>query len=152
MAKKGISRTRAIQNTLARLGMQASPKQVVAALAEFGIDVNEGLVRQVKVDLLKQAAKSERQRVRTPQIERPQVRRPLEAAASTELSVVNPARRASVRTISPPSSSRRPRKQHVQLPQSLSIPLVTGQTPAFHDEIEPVVAGGVHRRDFQRQI
>lgn len=77
MTKKSISRTRAIQNTLARLGMQASPKQVVAALAEFGIDVNEGLVRQVKVDLLKQVAKSERQRVRTPQIGRPQVRRPL---------------------------------------------------------------------------
>ena len=36
MAKKSISRTRAIQNTLARLGMQASPKQVVAALAELG--------------------------------------------------------------------------------------------------------------------
>ena len=78
MAKKGISRTRAIQNTLARLGMQASSKQVVAALAEFGIDVNEGLVRQVKVDMLKQAAKSERQRVRIPQVERPQVRRPLQ--------------------------------------------------------------------------
>ncbi len=76
MAKKSISRTRAIRNALARLGMQASPKQVVAALAEFGIDVNEGLVRQVKMDMLKQAAKSERQRVRTPQIERPQVRCP----------------------------------------------------------------------------
>jgi len=56
--------------------MQASPKQVVAALTEFGIDVNEGLVQQVKVEMLKQAVKVERQRVRTPQIERPQVRRP----------------------------------------------------------------------------
>jgi hypothetical protein len=56
--------------------MQASPKQVVAALAEFGIDVNEALVRQVKVEMLKQAAKVERQQVRTPKIERPQVRLP----------------------------------------------------------------------------
>jgi hypothetical protein len=71
MAKQSISRTRAVLTTLARLGMQASSKQVVAALAEFGIGVNEGLVRQVKVDLLRQAAKSERQRVRTPQMERP---------------------------------------------------------------------------------
>ena len=48
--------------------------------------------------------------------------------------------------------SRRPRKQHVQLPQPLSIPLVTGQTPALHHEIEPVVAGGAHGSDIQRQI
>ena len=76
MARKGISKTTVIQNTLARLGMQASPKQVVAFLASFGIDVNEALVRQVKADMLKQAAKVERQQVRTPQVERPQVRRP----------------------------------------------------------------------------
>jgi hypothetical protein len=75
MAKKG-SKTRAIQNTLARLGMQSSPAQVVVALAEFGIDVNEGQVRQVKVDMLKQAAKIERQRVQSPRAGRPQVRRP----------------------------------------------------------------------------
>jgi hypothetical protein len=74
--RKKSSRTRAIQNTLARLGMQASPEQVVAALANFGIDVNEGLVRQVKLEMLKQAAKVKRQQVRTPQVEQPQVRRP----------------------------------------------------------------------------
>ena len=76
MAKKGISRTRAIQNALTRLGMQARPAQVVAALADIGIVVNEALVRQVRVKILKQAAKVERQQVKTPQIERPQVRRP----------------------------------------------------------------------------
>jgi hypothetical protein len=76
MAKKGISRTRAIQNALARLGMQASPMQVVAALADIGIVVNEALVRQVKVEMLKRAAKVEWQQVKTPQVERPQVRRP----------------------------------------------------------------------------
>ena len=76
MAKKGMSRARAIQNTLDRLGMQARPAQVVAALADIGIVVNEALVRQVRVEMLKQAAKVERQQVRTPHIERPQVRCP----------------------------------------------------------------------------
>jgi hypothetical protein len=71
-----ISRTRAIQTTLASLGMQASPAQVVAALAEFGVVVTEALVRQVKVKMLKRAAKVERQQMRTPQVERPKVRRP----------------------------------------------------------------------------
>lgn len=75
MTKKG-SRTRAIQNALARLGMAASPAQVVAALAGLGIVVNEALVRQVKVELLMQAAKGERQRVKTPKAQRPQVWRP----------------------------------------------------------------------------
>jgi hypothetical protein len=76
MTKKGISRTTAIQNALARLGMQASPEQVVGALAEFGIVVNEALVRQVRVKMLKQAAKVEREQVRTPHVERPKVQRP----------------------------------------------------------------------------
>ena len=71
-----FSKTVAIQNALARLGMQARPAQVVAALADIGIVVNEALVRQVRVKILKQAAKVERQQVRTPQIERPQVRHP----------------------------------------------------------------------------
>src|SRR5262249_34789581 len=48
--------------------------------------------------------------------------------------------------------SRRHREQPVQLPQPLTIPLVTGQTPRFHDEIEPVGPGRVHRRSIQRQI
>src|SRR5262245_39541637 len=79
MAKRrgpDTSKTRAIQNALARLGMQASPEQVVAAAAEFGIDVTEALVRQVKVELLKRAAKVERHQMRNPQVERPTVRRP----------------------------------------------------------------------------
>lgn len=73
---QGNSRARAIQNALARLGMQARPAQVVATLADIGIVVNEALVRQVRVEMLKQAAKVERQQVKTPQIKRPQVRRP----------------------------------------------------------------------------
>ena len=57
--RKGTSKARAIQNALARLGMQASAKQVVAALAGFGIDVTDAQVCQVKVEMVKQAAKAE---------------------------------------------------------------------------------------------
>src|SRR5262249_43350587 len=72
----GTSKKRAIQNALARLGMQASPKQVVAFLANFGIDVNEALVRRVKVEMLKQAARVQRQQVKVPNAVRSTVRRP----------------------------------------------------------------------------
>jgi hypothetical protein len=67
---------RAIQDALARLGMQANPKQVVAALAEFGIDVTETLARQVKVGMLKRVAQAERQQVKASTAERPKVRHP----------------------------------------------------------------------------
>jgi hypothetical protein len=43
--------------------MQASNREVVASLAEFGIDVTEGLVRQVKVEMLQEASKVERHKV-----------------------------------------------------------------------------------------
>jgi hypothetical protein len=56
--------------------MAARPAQVVAALADLGIVVNEALVRQVKVEMLKQAAKSERQQVKGLKAEPPQVRHP----------------------------------------------------------------------------
>ena len=71
-----ISKAKAVQNTLTRLGMQASPTQVVAALADFGIIVSEGLVRRVKVEMLKEAAYVERLRVKVPKAERPKVRHP----------------------------------------------------------------------------
>jgi hypothetical protein len=61
-----VSKKRTIQNTLARLGMQASNKEVVAALAEAGIGVAVGPVRRIKVELLKEAARVERQQVRLP--------------------------------------------------------------------------------------
>ena len=62
---------------LARLGMQASPEQVVAALAGCGIDVTETLVRQVRVEMLKEAAKVERQKVTVPdRFQRRQMRLP----------------------------------------------------------------------------
>jgi hypothetical protein len=62
-----VRKKRAIQNTLGRLGMQAGNQEVVAALAEVGIGVTKGLVRQIKVEILKEAARIERQRVRLPE-------------------------------------------------------------------------------------
>jgi hypothetical protein len=57
--------------------MQASNQEVIAALAEFGISVTEGLVRQVKVEMLKETAKCERQKVVDPgRFQRRQMRLP----------------------------------------------------------------------------
>jgi ADP-ribosylglycohydrolase len=62
---------------LGRLGMQASNRLVVASLAAFGIDVTEGQVRQVKVEMLKEAASVERQKVMVPgRCKRRQIRLP----------------------------------------------------------------------------
>jgi len=73
---QGFSKAKAIQNALARLGLQASAKQVVAAVASFGIDVSEALVCRVKRGMLKEVAKMERQRVKIPKAERPRVWHP----------------------------------------------------------------------------
>jgi hypothetical protein len=57
--------------------MQASNREGVTSLAEFGIDVTEGLVRQVKVELLKETAEVERQKVTVPdRFRRRQIRLP----------------------------------------------------------------------------
>ena len=72
-----MGRRRAIQKTLGRLGIQASNQEVVAALAECGMSVTEELVRQVKVEMLKGAAKVERQKVTVPdRFQRRQMRLP----------------------------------------------------------------------------
>ena len=72
-----MGRRRAIQKTLGRLGMQASNREVVAALAECGMSVTEELVRQVRVEMLKEAAKVERQKVTVPdRFQRRQMRLP----------------------------------------------------------------------------
>lgn len=47
------SKRRAIQNALGQLGWHASGKDVVALLANYGIEVNEALVGKVKVESLK---------------------------------------------------------------------------------------------------
>src|SRR5262245_48366507 len=61
-----MSRRRAIQKALGRLGMQASNREVVVSLEGFGIDETEAQVRQVKVEMLKEAAKVEWQKVTVP--------------------------------------------------------------------------------------
>jgi hypothetical protein len=45
---------RHIRNTLFRLGMQTTNKQVMAALQETEMVVSEELVRQVKIEMLKE--------------------------------------------------------------------------------------------------
>jgi hypothetical protein len=41
------SKRRAIQNALGRLGWQARSKEVIALLADYGIEVSEGLVSRM---------------------------------------------------------------------------------------------------------
>ena len=72
----GTSKATAIRNTLERLGMQATPELVVAALARFGIDMAEALVRRVKVEMLKKAAQVGRHQAKALPAERPKVQRP----------------------------------------------------------------------------
>ena len=56
-------RRSAIRSLLGQLGRQASPSQVVDALAAVGIEVSETLVIKVRADLLRKEAKAERQRL-----------------------------------------------------------------------------------------
>ena len=60
--RKGRSpnKRRAIQNALGQLGWHASGKDVVTLLANFGIEVNEGLVGKVKVETLKRSEEVKR--------------------------------------------------------------------------------------------
>ena len=53
--KRPINKSRAVEDALRRLGLQASAKDVVAELAAYGIDVSEGLVQAAKVKMLKDA-------------------------------------------------------------------------------------------------
>lgn len=48
---KGIRQ--AVKNELAREGLHTPPKQIVAALADHGIEVDEDAVRRVRIELLK---------------------------------------------------------------------------------------------------
>jgi hypothetical protein len=72
-----MGRRRAIQQTLGRLGMQASNRDVVAALAVFGMSVTEGLVRQVRIEMLKEVTTMRRQKTTvSDHLKRRQVRLP----------------------------------------------------------------------------
>ena len=48
---------RAVRNALHRLGLHTTPKAVAHALKEQGVLADEGLVRQVRFEMLKEAAR-----------------------------------------------------------------------------------------------
>jgi hypothetical protein len=50
-----ISKKQAIRNTFVRLGLHARPKEIVQALEQLGVQVDEGFARVVRVGLLKEA-------------------------------------------------------------------------------------------------
>src|SRR5438270_46997 len=54
--RRGRGRTRVVRHTLTRLRMQAGPGEIVAVLARQGLVVSEELVRQVRIDMLKENA------------------------------------------------------------------------------------------------
>jgi hypothetical protein len=63
MTKGRFTKKQAIRNTLHRLGLQARPAEVVAALAEAGIFVAAEQVRAVLLETLREASRAERLRV-----------------------------------------------------------------------------------------
>ena len=58
----GISKKRAISMALGRLGFQARPTEVVAALAAVGVSVSKELIRAVRFELLRESARADRRR------------------------------------------------------------------------------------------
>jgi hypothetical protein len=61
-----VNKRRAIRNTLARLGMQARPDQVVEALENYGIEVSHRFVSRVKIQILQDESKAARERAERP--------------------------------------------------------------------------------------
>jgi hypothetical protein len=49
------NKRKAIQNALGQLGWQASGKDVIAWLADYGIEVSEGLISRMKLESLKKS-------------------------------------------------------------------------------------------------
>ena len=60
--KPTVNKRTAIRNMLARLGMQASAKQVVEALSVHGIAVSDRFVARVKAQMFRDEAKEIRER------------------------------------------------------------------------------------------
>lgn len=73
--RSGESKHKAINAALGQLGWHASGKDVVALLANYGVEVNEGLVNKVRVDGLKKSGKARRLRAqaRIPDLRRGQM-------------------------------------------------------------------------------
>ncbi len=64
------NKRRAVTNALGQLGWQARGRDVVALLADYGIQVNEGLVSKVKVESLKKSDELKTRQARIEPIER----------------------------------------------------------------------------------
>lgn len=67
---------RAIRNAFFRLGLHTTPKEVVSALREQDIQVDEQLVRAVRFEMLKEEAEEKVARMRRPVPPRAVRRRP----------------------------------------------------------------------------
>jgi hypothetical protein len=67
-------RKRAIRNAIFRLGLHATPKAVVHALREQGIQVDAELVRQVQFEMLKETTRARIGKIARP-VRSPVVRR-----------------------------------------------------------------------------
>jgi hypothetical protein len=63
-----------VRSALCRLGLHTTPKAVVQALAQQGVQVGEGLVRLVRFEMLKETTKATAVRVPR-QVPPPAVRR-----------------------------------------------------------------------------
>jgi hypothetical protein len=48
---------RAVRNALCRLGLHTTPKAIAQVLREQGVLVDEGLVRQVRIEMLKETTR-----------------------------------------------------------------------------------------------
>ena len=64
------SKRRAIENALGQLGWQARSKDVIALLADYGIEVSEGLVSRVRVENLKKSDESKMKQAKLDQMAR----------------------------------------------------------------------------------
>jgi hypothetical protein len=65
---------RAIQNAFFRMGLHTTPKGIVEALRQQGIQVSQELVRMVRIEMLKQTTQARVGRVARP-LSPPAVRR-----------------------------------------------------------------------------
>lgn len=61
------NKRRAIQNALGQLGWHARSKDVIALLADYGIEVSSGLVGRVKVESLKKVHQAKMKQAKTNQ-------------------------------------------------------------------------------------
>jgi hypothetical protein len=64
MGHHPTSKRRAIKAALSRLGLQARPAEVVAALGACGVTVTEAVVRAVAFEVMREQARAELRRAR----------------------------------------------------------------------------------------